>query len=139
MIRFFFNVVVHVIAAAVGLIVAATVLDDMALDVDGFLIAVLIFALVDAIIQPLIIKVAWKYSPALTGSSALLATFVALVVTTIVSDGLRIDGAWTWVIATVIVWVAAMLAGLILPVTIFKKWLRPESGPPAARNVQTYG
>jgi uncharacterized membrane protein YvlD (DUF360 family) len=139
MIRFFFNVIVHVIAAAVGLIVAATILDDMALDVDGFLIAVLIFAVVDAIIQPLIIKVAWKYSPALTGSSALLATFVALIVTTIVSDGLRIDGAWTWVIATVIVWVAAMLAGLILPVTIFKKWLRPDSQAPAARNVQTYG
>jgi putative membrane protein len=139
MIRFFFNVLVHVIAAAIGLIVAAAVLDDMALDTSGFVIAVAIFAAVDAISQPLIVKVAWKYSPALSGSSALLATFVALVVTTIVSDGLRIDGAWTWVLATVIVWAAAMLAGVLRPITIFKKWLRPSPQQPAGPKVQTYG
>ena len=51
----------HLIAAAVGLIVAAAILDDMALDSSGFLIAVGIFAAVDVIVQPLIIKIGWKH------------------------------------------------------------------------------
>jgi hypothetical protein len=134
MIRLLANVAMHVLAAAVGLVVAAAVLDDMALDASGFVIAVLIFAAVDLLAQPLIIKLGWKYASVLTGSSALISTFIALVVTTIVSDGLRIDGAGTWLAATVIVWVASLLAGIILPVTIFKRWLgqRQQPGPPGA-------
>jgi putative membrane protein len=38
-----------------------------------------------------------------------------------VSDGLTIDGALTWVLATVIVWAASLLAGLILPVFLLKR------------------
>jgi hypothetical protein len=122
-IRLLITVIVHVIAAAIGLIVAAVILDDMALDASGFVIAVLVFAGVDLLAQPLIIKIGWKHASALTGSSALISTFVALVVTTIVSDGLRISGASTWLIATVIIWAASLLAGIVLPVTIFKRWL----------------
>jgi len=43
------------------------------------------------------------------------------VVTTLVSDGLSISGAVTWVLATVIVWAAALVAGLILPAIFVKK------------------
>ena len=132
MIRLLVTVVAHVIAAAIGLIVAAAILDDMALDASGFLIAVLVFAGVDLVAQPLIIKIGWKHASALTGSSALISTFVALVVTTIVSDGLRISGASTWLFATVIVWAASLLAGIVLPVTIFKRWLRQRPAGGAA-------
>jgi putative membrane protein len=131
-IRLLVTVVAHVIAAAIGLIVAAAILDDMALDASGFLIAVLVFAGVDLLAQPLIIKIGWKHASALTGSSALISTFVALVVTTIVSDGLRISGASTWLFATVIVWAASLLAGIVLPVTIFKRWLRQRPAGGAA-------
>jgi low temperature requirement protein LtrA len=55
------------------------------------------------------------------GSSALIAALVALVVTTIVSDGLTIDGALTWVVATVVVWAAALLATWLLPLFVFKR------------------
>ncbi len=137
MIRLVVTVVMHVIACAVGLIVAAAILDDMALDVSGFLIAVAIFAAVDLIAQPLIIKIGWKHAQALTGSSALLSTFVGLVVTTIVSDGLRIDGATTWLLATVIVWAASLVAVMLLPVTVFKRWLGQRQSP-AAPPVRTY-
>jgi uncharacterized membrane protein YvlD (DUF360 family) len=134
MIRLLASVAMHVIAAAVGLIVAAYVLDDMALDASGFLIAVAVFAVVDVIVQPLIIKIGLQHASVLAGSSALISTFVALVVATIVSDGLRIDGAETWLAATVIVWVASLLAGIILPVTIFKRWLgQRQPGPRVAR------
>ena len=135
MIRLFFSVLLQVVASAIGLVVAAAILDDMALDTSGFLIAVAIFAAVDVIAQPLIIKIGLHYARALTGSSALISTLVGLVVTTIVSDGLRISGFTTWVMATVIVWAASMLAALILPVTIFKRWLsqRPAAAGSSAR------
>ena len=135
MIRLVVTVVVHVLACAIGLVVAAAILDDMALDVSGFLIVVGIFAAVDLVAQPFIIKVGWRHAQALTGSSALLSTFVALVVTTIVSDGLRITGVGTWLLATVIVWAATLVAALLLPITLFKRWLgqrqSPAGRPPA--------
>ena len=55
------------------------------------------------------------------GSSALIATLIGLVVTVAVSDGLSISGALTWVLATVIVWAAALVAGLVLPAIFVKK------------------
>jgi putative membrane protein len=136
-IRLLVTVIAHVIAAAIGLIAAAAILDDMALDTSGFFIAVLIFTGVDLLAQPLIIKIGWRHASAMTGSSALISTFVALVVTTIVSDGLRISGVTTWLLATVIVWAASLLAGVVLPVTIFKRWLG-ERRTPGAPPVRTY-
>ena len=61
-IRLLVTVVAHVIAAAIGLIVAAAILDDMALDTSGFFIAVLIFTGVDLLAQPLIIKIGWRHA-----------------------------------------------------------------------------
>ena len=54
---------------------------------------------------------------------ALIATFIALVVTDILSDGFTINGVGTWIAATVIVWVAALLAAFILPFLGLKKYL----------------
>jgi Flp pilus assembly protein TadB len=39
------------------------------------------------------------------------------------SDGLQIHGATAWLLATVIVWAAALLAGLLLPALVFKRWM----------------
>jgi hypothetical protein len=57
---------------------------------------------------------------------ALIATFVGLVVTDVVSDGLSISGAWTWVLATIIVWLGALLAGLLLPVIFVKRRVQDD-------------
>ncbi len=46
--------------------------------------------------------------------TSLVTTFLALVVTDLVSDGLDIEGASTWLLATVIVWAGTLLAGVIL-------------------------
>jgi len=51
----------------------------------------------------------------------LITTFVGPVITAIISDGLVITGEWTLVLATITVWLAGSLAGLILPVIIVKK------------------
>ncbi|MBV1892467.1 MAG: phage holin family protein [Ilumatobacteraceae bacterium] len=106
---------------ALGLVLAALLLKDMSLGGTAFLIAVLIFSAISMIAKPLIEKVALKNVEALQGSSSLITTFIALVLTKLISDGLDIDGVSTWVIATVIVWLVTLLAGIILPMIFLKK------------------
>ena len=57
------------------------------------------------------------------GGVALIATLVALIVTDLVSDGLSISGIGTWIAATVIVWIAALLAAFVLPFLGLRKYL----------------
>ena len=57
-----------------------------------------------------------------------MTTFVGLLVTTWLTDGLQITGFSTWVIATLVVWVFGVIAVLVLPMVIFKKTLAQRAG-----------
>ena len=128
MIRLLAPAVVSVLADAIALLITAQLLDDMALDLSGFLLAVALFAITGTLIEPLLRQVAVRNAPALLGSTALLATLVSLLVTAWVGDGLRIDGATTWVLATVLVWLIAVVVRMLLPLVIFKKTLAATRG-----------
>ncbi|MCZ7527910.1 MAG: phage holin family protein [Acidimicrobiia bacterium] len=121
MIRLVASGVVSLVASAVALVVGAAVLDGMALEPDGFVVAVLVFTVVEVIVEPLIRQTAFRSAPALLGSSALVATLASLVVTVAVTDGLRISDAGTWVLATVLVWAVALVARFLLPFVVFKR------------------
>ena len=121
MIRWLLSALLYLAANALGLWIADLVLDDMTLTGSAFITAVLIFTLVEVLVSPLLTQMALTGSGALRGSVALVATFVGLLVTTLVNDGLTIDGTTTWILATIIVWLAALLAGLILPLIFVKK------------------
>jgi putative membrane protein len=123
MLRLLATATLALIGNAVALIVASLVLEDFSLDAEGFVIALLVFTGVGVLIEPLIRQTAMRSAPALLGSTALIATLVGLVVTAIVSDGLQIDGAATWALATVLVWAVALAARLLLPLVLFKKVL----------------
>ncbi|MFD6895816.1 phage holin family protein [Rhodococcus sp. NPDC060086] len=123
MIRLLASTVVALIANAIALIVGAWVLPGMTLSSFAFVIAVVIFTVATILLDPLIRQVAMTKTPVLIGSSALISTLLALIVTAIVSDGLRIEGITTWILATVIVWAVALIARLLLPFIVFKKTL----------------
>jgi len=120
LIRLLISAALYLVANAIGLLVANALLDDVSIEAAAFVIAVVIFTAVEVVIQPLITQIAMRHSRALLGSSALIATLIGLVVTTLVTDGMSIDGAVTWVLATVTVWAAALVAGLILPAIFVK-------------------
>ena len=123
MIRLIVRTLVALVANAVGLIVAAAVLDGMHMNVSGFLLAVVIFTVVFTLMQPFLASHFRRSRSAALGGVALIATFIALVVTDILSDGFTINGVGTWIAATVIVWVASLLAAFILPFLGLKKYL----------------
>lgn len=121
MVRALLSALIHLAANVIGLLVAAIVLDDMTVSGGAFVIAVLIFTGVQVIVGPLIRQIAVRNAHALLGSTALVITLVGLIITALVSDGLDIDGLTTWVLATIIVWLAALIASLVLPFIFLKE------------------
>ena len=123
MIRFLISTAIALAASAVGLIAAALILgDDMELSGTAFVIAVAIFTVVTAIINPFVMKMAMKQAQALLGASALITTFIGLFITHRVSNGLQITGgAKTWLFATLIVWLGSLLAAVLIPIVLVKR------------------
>lgn len=123
MIRFLILSLLTLLGNAIGLIVAAIVLPGFHLDPFGFIVSALFFTIVEIFFKPFILKMSLKYMPALGGGTALVTTFVGLWLTSIFTSGLRIEGVSTWIIAPLIIWLAAVLAGIILPMFLFKQAL----------------
>jgi len=113
-IRLLIRIGVALLGAAIGFLVAAAVLDGMTLDGAAFIFAVVIFAVLTAVLEPLIEKIGDEHASIISAGSSLITTFLALLITELVSDGLTIDGLDTWVFATLIVWLCTALATWIL-------------------------
>jgi putative membrane protein len=130
MIRLLLSTTLHLAANAVGLLLAAMLLEGMTISGSAFLLAVVFFTAVEVVLGPLIRQVAVTKANALLGSTALVVTLLGLLLTTLVSDGLRIEGFSTWALGTVIVWLASLLATLLLPIVLVKR--KVEEGRTAA-------
>jgi hypothetical protein len=122
-IRLLVRTLIALVANAVGLIVASLLLDGFEIDVTGFVVAVIVYTVVFALLQPFLIVNLRRSRAAVMGGAALIATLVSLIVTVLVTDGLQIDGVTAWVGGTLIVWLGALFAGFILPFLGLKKYL----------------
>ncbi len=121
MIRLLLRTVIFLGSAAVGLLVASWVLDDVRVSTSGFLTAVVVFAVVQSVLTPFIAKVARRNAPAFLGGVGLISTLVALLVAAGLTDGLSISGVQTWILATLVVWLATALATMLLPIALLKR------------------
>lgn len=121
MIRFLVNTAIFLGSAALGLWVTSLIVDGFTVNWEGLVIAVVIFTVAQAILSPFILKMTNRYAQAFLGGVGLVSTFVALLLTTIFSDGLTIDGATAWVIGTLLVWLITALATWLLPLFLLKK------------------
>jgi uncharacterized membrane protein YvlD (DUF360 family) len=113
--RFVTRALIELLAAAIGLLVAVWLLPGFSISFRSFVIVVVIFTVARFALEPLLKGLSTRYAQALVGGIALVATFAALLVTTLVSSGLEITGLSTWVLATLIVWIFDVIALLILP------------------------
>jgi putative membrane protein len=114
-------------ANAVGLIVAALVLDGMEINAVSFVVAVIIFTVVFAVLQPFLAVQLRRLGTAAVGGVSLFATLASLIITDLVSDGFTIDGVGTWIAAAVIVWIGSLVAVFVLPYLGLKKYLEKRS------------
>lgn len=123
MVRFLASTTLHLLANALGLLVASWVLPGLHVEATGFIVSVLFFTAVEVLLGPFVMKMAVQYIPALRGAIALVTTFVGLLLTSLFTDGLVIDDAVTWILAPFIVWGFVLVAAILLPMVLFKKVL----------------
>jgi len=123
MIRFLILSLLTLLGNAVGLIVASILLSGFHIQPLGFIVSALFFTGIEILLKPFILKMSIKYIPALRGGIALVTTFVGLLLTTLFTNGLRIDDVTTWIAAPLIIWLAVVLAGIMLPMFLFKQAL----------------
>ena len=93
-IRFIVRTAIVLLGNAVGLIVASLVLDGFSIDVTGFILSLIIFTVAVALMTPFLASTMRRNqsSPSAIGGVALISTFVALLITAILSDGVSISG-----------------------------------------------
>jgi putative membrane protein len=131
MIRLLVSGVLHLLANAVGLALAALLLSGFSISTLAFVAVVVVFTIVEVVLGPFVFKIALKNLPALSGGIALVTTFVGLLITNLVSEGLTINGITTWVVAVLIVWLGGVLGAVVLPLVLFKNVLEQRRGSPA--------
>lgn len=128
MITFLIRAGIFVASAALGLWVASLIIDGFELHTSGFVVAVVVFAVLQSILSPWILTMTRRYATALTGGVGLISTFIGLWVATLVSDGIELNGATAWILGAVVVWIVTMLGTLLLPLLLVKKAVRRERG-----------
>ncbi|MFF7292189.1 hypothetical protein ACFY9N_06590 [Microbacterium sp. NPDC008134] len=125
MIAFFFRTLIYIVSAGLGLIVADLLLDGFQIEWSkwwGFVLCILIFALLQSILSPWISKIADRYAPVLLGGIGIFSTLVALIIVVLLPiGGLRIVDVTGWLLGAVIVWLITALGTVLLPLIFLKR------------------
>jgi hypothetical protein len=100
---------------ATGLVVAAWIVPRVSLSVSGFIVAVSVFAVTQAILSLSILKLPHRYASLLLGGTGLALTIVALILASVLTYGLTIDGMASWLATTAVVWLVTTIGAITLP------------------------
>lgn len=119
MITLLFRSLLYLVSAGIGLIVADLLLDGFRIQWDrwwGFVVCILIFAILQSILAPWVGKIADRYAPVLMGGIGIFSTLIALIVVVLLPiGGLRIVDATGWLLGAVIVWLVTAVGSALLP------------------------
>lgn len=132
MITFLFRTAIYIVSAGIGLIVADLALEGFQIDWSkwwGFVLCILIFALLQSILSPWISKLADRYAPVLLGGIGIFSTLVALIIVVLLPiGGLRITDVAGWILGSVIVWLVTALGTVLLPMLFVKRKVKDVRG-----------
>lgn len=102
------------VAIAAGLAISSAALSNFNIDATGLVEATLLFWAVHLIVSFLALRVLIRQpSVALAGLLALASTIVALVIVALIVPGLHAHGVGTFVVATIIIWVATVIGDFV--------------------------
>ena len=132
MVRFLIRIAIFVVSSVLGLLVASWVLDGFNIHASGFIVAVLVFTVVQAVITPFVATMAKRYASAFLGGVGLIATALALYVAQLFPDGLSLSGVVTWVLGTLVVWLVSALGTFLLPFWWLREKRRARTAAPDA-------
>jgi MFS family permease len=120
-----FRALTYLVSAGIGLIVADLLLEGFQIEWDkwwGFVLCIVIFAVLQSVLSPWIAKLADRYAPVLMGGIGIFSTLVALIVVVLLPiGGLLISGVAAWILGAVIVWIITALGSILLPLIFLKR------------------
>lgn len=125
--RFVLSTAAHLIANAIGLILANILLPGFSISFLGIVIVTLVFTVVSVVLLPIIRKVSEKKLPELLGGLSLIVTFAGLLITELLVSSFTIGGIANLLAATLIVWLGALIAGVLLPKYLFPSLDKPKA------------
>ncbi|OBH97708.1 phage holin family protein [Mycobacterium sp. E2733] len=100
---------------AIGILLAGWIVPAVLLSAPGFIVAVVVFAVTQAILSVWILKLSHPYASLLLGGTGLALTIVALILASALTHGLAIDGTASWLATTVVVWLVTTIGAITLP------------------------
>ncbi len=121
MIRFLIHVAISITSSALALLMCSWILEGFTFTWEGFLLAILVFTLSQAILAPFAFNIARKYANGLLGAIGLVSTLLALIVTSFFPGGLHISGISTWILASLVTWIVTSLGVWLIPLIFIKK------------------
>lgn len=125
MITFLIRAAIFVVSAALGLIAADLILPGFHIDWSdwwGFVLAVVIFAVIQSVLAPWVFKMTRRHAPAMLGGIGIISTFVAILVVVVIPNaGIGVSDPLGWVLGPIIVWLFTALATWLLPGLFLKK------------------
>ena len=119
--KFILSAVAYLIANAVGLLLAARLLQGFSIDPLSFLIVVVAFSVIQAVLSPIVTSLSRKHLPQLMGGVALVTVFIGLFVTDLILDGMVIGGISNWLASTLLVWLGSLIATILIPRYVFRQ------------------
>jgi hypothetical protein len=124
-ITFLFRALMYVVSAGLGLIAADLLLDGFQIQWDkwwGFVVCIVIFAVLQSVLAPWVSKIADRYAPVLMGGIGIFSTLIALVIVVLLPiGGLRIVDVTGWLLGAVIVWLVTAVGSVLLPLIFLRK------------------
>jgi hypothetical protein len=113
--RILLRAMVFLVSWSIGLLVAACAVPGVSVSMAGFVVAVSVFAVTQAILSLAISRLPRWYVPLMLGGTGLAVTIVALTVASILAHGFTIDGMAAWLATTVVVWLVTTIGAITLP------------------------
>ncbi len=125
MITLLFRALMYLVSAGLGLIVADLALEGFQIEWDkwwGFVVCIVIFAILQSVLAPWVSRLADRYAPVLMGGIGIFSTLIALVIVVLLPiGGLRIVDLSGWLLGSVIVWLITALGSVLLPLIFLRK------------------
>ena len=111
-----------------ALFLAAALLDGVRVKRAFFPLLVGVFTVISLLITPTLTAFVKENAAPIAALAGLIAAVVALLITVLVSDSLQITGPLAWVMATVIMWLAALTVQYIGPLVVREREERRRRG-----------
>jgi len=124
MVRFLWSFAVNLVSAAAGLLIASLLLADLHIQASGFVVAVLVLTIAQAILAPFVFNMARQYASALLGGIGIVSTMLALFIASLFPGGVTVTTFSTWVVAALIIWVVMALGGWLLLGWVLKRFVK---------------